>query len=182
MKIYTKRGDKGYTFLIGGEKVPKDDLRVEAYGTIDELSSFFGFACSRGEASEFSEILIKIQKELSKLMVILATPSSKRGKPISAHITQEDIKWIEDRIDEIEVKIPKLKSFILPGGSELASILHICRAITRRAERRVVSLKTKTDDNELDLVITYLNRLGDLLFVMARYANFVQAIEEKTIT
>ncbi|PIC64713.1 ATP:cob(I)alamin adenosyltransferase [Sporosarcina sp. P13] len=168
MKIYTKTGDKGQTSLIGG-RVAKDDLRVEAYGTIDELNSFIGKAMTELEADKFADILTDleaIQNELFDGGGDLANVMKER------HYKLDDapITVLEERIDKLMEEAPALERFILPGGSPAAATLHIARTITRRAERVTVTLMNAADDVS-PVVQRYLNRLSDYLFVAARIVN-----------
>ena len=168
MKIYTKTGDKGETSLFGGERVSKDELRIEAYGTVEELNSVIGGARAFNEDKEIDGVLGEIQERLFVMGADLATPPKVRKIPIP-RISSSDIGVLEKEIDEIEEKLVPLKSFILPGGSKPGSLLHLARTVCRRAERRVVSLRRNGGASEEALI--YLNRLSDLLFVLARYAN-----------
>lgn len=178
-KIYTKRGDRGKTSLLTGKRVDKDHLRVEAYGTIDELNASLGV--SRTVASEdIVEIIDSIQKRLFHLAAELAIPREDQksdfiGQEIE-RIEDNDIFLLEKIIDELSDQLPPLSSFIIPGGSKASSFLHQSRTICRRAERRTISL-TKSDEINSE-IIRYLNRLSDLLFVMARYANFKEKKSE----
>jgi len=170
MKIYTKTGDEGKTSLFGGERVLKDDVRIEAYGTTDELNALLGLVLSESLTAEITNLLIQIQNDLFIVGAELATPKeSKKGKSIIPELGEESIKILENKIDEIEEKLPPLKSFILPSGTKSASLLHFGRTICRRAERLVVKLTKEVEIN--NSVIKYLNRLSDLLFVLARYEN-----------
>ncbi|HTK82208.1 MAG TPA: cob(I)yrinic acid a,c-diamide adenosyltransferase [Bacteroidota bacterium] len=166
MKIYTKTGDKGETSLFGGKRVPKDTLRIEAYGTVDELNSILGVCRSTNAASEVDAILNELQHDLFVLGADLATP--KDGKEVT-RISADDISRLERHIDDIEKKLIPLQSFILPGGNRSASMMHFARTISRRAERLVVRLQREEPIGELPVI--YLNRLSDLLFVVARWIN-----------
>ena len=168
MKIYTKTGDKGETSLFGGERVLKDTRRIEAYGTIDELNSHIGLVRSMKPPQDIDLILEDIQEELFVLGADLATPPSKNAKKV-ARLEPRHAQQIEKIIDRIDSELKPLKEFILPGGSIVASHLHVARTVCRRAERSVVQLFQNGEIGTTPLV--YLNRLSDLLFVMARYAN-----------
>jgi cob(I)alamin adenosyltransferase len=168
MKIYTKTGDKGDTSLFGGQRVPKDALRIEAYGTVDELNSVLGIARADNADTEIDEILAGVQDQLFDLGADLATPRSADKKPIK-RIESRDTQHLEKVIDELEPTLKPLRSFILPGGSPLAARIHFARTVCRRAERAVVRLSRNEDIGEA--VMIYLNRLSDMLFVLARYAN-----------
>ena len=170
MKIYTKGGDKGETGLYGGERVSKDSLRIETYGTVDELNSFIGLTLGEVSDSQIKKLLKQIQNTLFILGSDLSTPDIEKNK---AHqiprITKSNYEEIEREIDKFDARLNELRNFILPGGSKGAALLHICRTVCRRAERRVVSLKNKVNLNP-DIIIL-LNRLSDLFFVLARYEN-----------
>lgn len=168
MKIYTKTGDKGKTSLIGG-RVDKDDLRVEAYGTMDELNSFVGKAMTELDSSQFTDLLADleaIQNELFDGGGDLSNVMKERHYKLS----EEPIAVLEKRIDELMEEAPPLEKFILPGGSPAAATLHIARTVTRRAERKTVTLM-KTEEDVSPVVARYLNRLSDYFFVAARIAN-----------
>lgn len=168
MKIYTKTGDKGKTSLIGG-RVDKDDLRVEAYGTIDELNSFVGKAMTELDASIFEDVLEDletIQNELFDGGGDLSNVMKERHYKL----TEQPIEVLEQRIDKLMEEAPPLERFILPGGTPAAASLHIARTVTRRAERQTVTLM-KAEEDVSPVVVRYLNRLSDYLFVAARIAN-----------
>ena len=175
MKIYTKTGDKGETGLFGGKRVPKDDLRIAAYGTVDELNSVIGTARSFNEDKILDLVLSEIQNKLFVLGADLATPADVKN-PATRRIKARDYTSLEGIIDDFEGKIGALSSFILPGGAKGASFLHNARTICRRAERLVVTLKRKEDVS--DEVLIFLNRLSDLLFVLARYVNKVSGLKD----
>ncbi|NJN18618.1 MAG: cob(I)yrinic acid a,c-diamide adenosyltransferase [Oscillochloris sp.] len=166
MKIYTRTGDSGETGLFGGQRVPKDSLRVHAYGTVDECNAAIGVARSSALDPALDALLNEIQSQLFVVGADLATPGE------SAHIPRvsgDDVQGLEELIDRFESELEPLRQFILPGGTAAAAQLHLARTICRRAERWVVSLAHEEEINEQAL--TYLNRLSDLLFVMARVAN-----------
>jgi cob(I)alamin adenosyltransferase len=170
MKIYTKTGDKGETSLFGGQRVSKDDLRLEAYGTVDELNSIIGVVIAETVNKETAEILTRVQNDLFTLGSDLASPLDKVNRNfVIPRINKDKIEKLETFIDSIEYKLPELKSFILPGGCKTASFLHLARTVCRRGERRVVSLSGKVDIGTNPVV--YLNRLSDLLFVLSRFEN-----------
>lgn len=169
MKLYTRTGDNGKTSLIGG-RVDKDDIRVEAYGTVDEVNSFVGQAVTQLELAIFEDILLdleKIQHELFDCGGDLANVSKKR----ELKLTKESIDYLEGRIDAMIAEAPELERFILPGGAPAAASIHIARTVTRRAERLVVSLM-KNDNDIPVLTLQYLNRLSDYFFAVARVINF----------
>lgn len=171
LRIYTRTGDKGDTGLFGGGRVPKDDLRVTAYGEVDELNASLGLAIALERDPRIDALLVSIQKDLFGVGAILATPDldKMRQQLEKARIDATRIKELEKEIDGAEEELEPLKSFILPGGSPKASALHLSRTVCRRAERRVVEL-TRSAEIPAEIV-TYLNRLSDLLFVLARLAN-----------
>lgn len=175
MKIYTKTGDKGDTSLFGGQRVPKDALRIEAYGTVDELNSVIGIVRADNSDQEIDGILEQVQNELFELGADLATPRSVEKRQIN-RIEMKDVQVLEKILDGLQEHLKSLRSFILPGGSPVAARVHFARTVCRRAERAVVRLSRNEDIGEE--VITYLNRLSDLLFVLARYANHKANIAE----
>ncbi|WP_330949673.1 cob(I)yrinic acid a,c-diamide adenosyltransferase [Virgibacillus sp. MG-45] len=178
MRIYTRSGDKGKTSLIYGKRVPKNDLRVEAYGTCDEANSMIGFGLSFlnevewDEKQAFLNAMHRIQTILFHVGAELATPSDKE---VTWKLKQEHIDELEKQIDAWDATLPELKNFILPGGTQAASALHSARTVARRAERLAVGLG---DELANPYVVSYLNRLSDLLFVAARYVNQQLAGEE----
>ncbi len=175
MKIYTKTGDKGDTSLFGGQRVPKDALRIEAYGTVDELNSVLGIVRADNKEKEIDEILEQVQNELFVLGADLATPRSSNAKQIR-RVEPKDAVRLERVIDKLDAELKPLRAFILPGGSPVAARLHFARTVCRRAERAVVRLSRNEDIGEA--VTIYLNRLSDLLFVLARYANHCAGVAE----
>ncbi len=175
MKIYTKSGDKGKTSLFGGERVEKNNPRLEAYGTIDELNSILGFVIANELHSKTKNIILNIQNNLFVIGAELATPSNVKSKSIKS-IQSDEIKNIEDYIDEIELELKPLSSFILPGGSKSASLLHMARTVCRRAERRIIEVDLEEKINP-DIIV-YINRISDLLFVLARFENHISSTPE----
>ncbi len=171
-RIYSKSGDCGETGLIGGSRVPKDSLRIEILGTIDELNSFLGLLIAQGIEKSARSILETIQQDLLALGSDLADP--REDSPL--RITEKHVHALENHIDNLNAQLPPLTQFIIPGGSQAASILHIARAISRRAERVAVALQ-KTE-RITEYCLPYLNRLSDLLFVMARFQNQKKLINE----
>ncbi|MFZ1281650.1 MAG: cob(I)yrinic acid a,c-diamide adenosyltransferase [Ignavibacteriaceae bacterium] len=170
MKIYTKTGDKGETGLFGGERVSKHSTRLDAYGTIDELNSFIGLAILEVKNEELRIILNDLQQKLFVVGSDLATPETKKNKKLNIVRTPKSfIDEIEKDIDKFDSQLDELKNFILPGGSKGAALLHICRTISRRAEREIVALKS-TEEIGNNIVI-FLNRLSDLFFVLSRFEN-----------
>jgi len=175
MKIYTKTGDKGDTSLFGGQRVPKDALRIEAYGTVDELNSVLGVVRADNANSAIDKVLGQVQNQLFNLGADLATPRANEKKSVK-RIEWKDTRTLEKVIDSLEPKLKPLRSFILPGGLPTAARLQFARTVCRRAERIVVRLSRNEDIGE-DITV-YLNRLSDLLFVLARYANHVANVPE----
>ena len=175
MKIYTKTGDGGESSLYGGTRLPKSDLRFEAYGTIDELNATLGEALAQAGVEIFVAELTRIQSELFNVGAELALAPGQESKAALVGI-QETAK-LEQRLDEMQAELPELKNFILPGGSALGASLHHARTVARRAERAVVRLSGSLAVRPE--LLAYLNRLSDYLFVLARYVNFKAGVEEK---
>lgn len=182
-RIYTRRGDQGETRLAGGMRIHKDSLRVEAYGTVDELAAFVGLARVTAEqgAEQFpqlaklSSILLRVQHELFNVGSILATaPDDVRAR--QPKVTAAEVEQLEREMDEMIAQLPALPSFVLPGGSRLNAELHVARTVCRRAERLVVRLKR--EEPTPDEVLQYLNRLSDALFVWSRWANQILEVPE----
>ena len=170
MKIYTKTGDGGETGLIDGSRVSKDHPRVAAYGDVDELSAVLGVVRSHSKDRALSALVHEIQRDLFALGAQLADPKARVGaKQKKAALTPKHVARLERAIDEAQAKLPPLRAFLLPGGSHLGAFLHLARTVCRRAERAVVSLARKQRVDPL--IGVYLNRLSDLLFVLARHAN-----------
>lgn len=169
MKIYTKTGDSGQTSLFGGKRVSKANLRVEAYGTVDELNSMIGVVVSMGHGTKdlVDKTLLKIQSDLFEIGSALATPGDRIQE--TSVVLAKRVKEFEGIIDKMTEVLPELHNFILPGGASIAAQLHLARSVARRAERRVIALSVKeVIDTE---IIVYFNRLSDLLFTMARFVN-----------
>lgn len=195
MKIYTKTGDGGTTGLFAGPRVDKDHSRIEAYGAVDELCAVLGLAVATLSADELSQIpasptaldchalqqlLCSVQSDLFSIGAELATPDPvKHGMCL---LTQQRIAELEQWIDRLDAQLPALQHFILPGGSSAAATLHLGRTVCRRAERRVVGLSHAADVHDCRLIVIYLNRLSDFLFVVARYVNFVAGVAESVWT
>ncbi|HEY9167019.1 MAG TPA: cob(I)yrinic acid a,c-diamide adenosyltransferase [Candidatus Kryptonia bacterium] len=175
MKIYTRTGDEGETSLFGGKRVGKDVPRIEAYGTVDELNSVIGIARSFNKNRKIDKLLGMIQNQLFVLGADLATPSDVTSTAVH-RIGENEVRLLEETIDELDVKLEPLKTFILPGGSKTSAILHFSRTVCRRAERKVAPLKGNGEVSRETLV--YLNRLSDLLFVLARFANKSDEVKE----
>ncbi|RMF39497.1 MAG: cob(I)yrinic acid a,c-diamide adenosyltransferase [Planctomycetota bacterium] len=187
MKIYTKTGDDGTTGLFAGPRVSKDDVRISAYGTVDELNACLGWVLTQIPQSPvdnaakidqaFTQILTQIQSDLFAAGAQLATPdAAQRGMCL---LEPSDIRRLEGWIDAAEESLPPLQNFILPGGTPLAAALHMARTVCRRAEREVVRLSHSLGGGgEIETVVGYLNRLSDLLFVAARLANHLSGIDD----
>ena len=166
-KIYTKTGDKGMTSLVGGHRVSKTHPRIEAYGTIDELNSFIGLLITEIDDVGLRKLLQYIQNQLFSVSAYLATdPTKTEEYRTKCRITEEDVQRLEDAIDAISKNLPKIKYFILPGGCHSAALAHVCRTICRRAERQIYLIEENAELG--DNVLAFINRLSDLLFVMAR--------------
>lgn len=175
MKIYTKTGDKGYTSLIGGTRVPKHHIRIESYGTVDELNSYIGLIRDQDITPDQKNILKEIQDRLFTIGATLAAdPEKSKMKIPDIHLS--DAELLEHKIDEMNEKLPELRHFILPGGHDAVSFCHIARCVCRRAERICVDLSQESlVDNK---IIIYLNRLSDYLFVLARMICHDKSIAE----
>ena len=176
-KIYTKTGDKGKTSLIGGRKILKSDLRIETYGTIDELNSWIGFINDAINDFSANNILKEIQDRLFTIGSSLACDPEKKTKLMIPDLREADIGLLEKEIDNMNETLPEMKHFILPGGSTAVSIMHIARCVCRRAERCCVNLAS-VKGNVAPLIIKYLNRLSDYLFVLARYVGHLHNVPE----
>ena len=164
-KIYTKTGDKGETSLIGGKRVPKDHLRIEAYGTVDELNSFVGLIRDHDINSHYNEILLQIQECLFIAESLLAKDETDKIIQLPC-LKESDITLLETEIDVMNEELPELTNFILPGGGMAASYAHVARCVCRRAERIIITLSDKMQVQEI--IIKYINRLSDYFFVLAR--------------
>jgi cob(I)alamin adenosyltransferase len=171
LRIYTRTGDQGTTGLFGGGRVDKHHPRVEAYGDVDELNAALGLARSIEALPRIDEVLVPVQRDLFAIGALLATPDREKMQQqlAKARIDDDRIAQLERAIDDGEAELEPLRSFIIPGGTPKAAALHVARTVCRRAERRVVALAREIEIPAL--VIQYLNRLSDLLFVLARVAN-----------
>ncbi len=177
LKIYTKTGDKGKTSLIGGTKVPKSNIRIEAYGTIDELNSFIGLTADYINRQDVKTILKEIQDRLFTIGSSLACDPDKEPLLKIPDLKESDIEFLEKNIDAMNTELKPMKSFILPGGHVAISTAHVTRCVCRRAERICVNMQEQ--QLEIDpLIIKYLNRLSDYLFVLARYAGHLLGVED----
>ncbi len=175
MKLYTRNGDDGTTGLFGGQRVAKDSIRVEAYGTLDELNSSLGLAAAACTFDELTQIISRLQPRLFDVGSNLCTP----GVAAKGHIpvlNADHVTELERTIDAVCAPLPEMRSFILPGGTELASRLHIARCVARRAERLIVTLARQEPIDPL--IVPWINRVSDLLFAMARRANQLAGVED----
>jgi len=166
MKIYTKKGDKGSTSLIGGKRVPKNHQRIEAYGSVDELIAFIGVVRDYVGIKEIINDLVHLQDQLMVCAAILADDSIDSNASF-VKLSDEAIVWLENKIDEMDAKLPLLKKFLLPGGHPAVSFAHVARTVCRRAERRIVTLSEFVSVPEI--ILRYFNRLSDYLFVLSRF-------------
>lgn len=174
-RIYTKTGDKGDTALFGGRRVPKSHLRVDAYGTVDELNSFLGLLRDSVENQHVREVLAQVQHRLFTLGAHLASDPAKH--PPTPDLLPADVEFLEIEMDAMEEKLPPLKNFILPGGHSTVSLCHVCRTVCRRAERLSVALSNSNEHVEA-IALQYLNRLSDYFFVLARFTGKELGTEE----
>lgn len=177
MKIYTKTGDTGKTSLIGGKKVPKSHIRIQAYGTVDELNAFTGLLNDQLSDAHIRGLLLEVQDRLFTIGSSLACDPDKEIAMRIPDLKESDILLLENEIDQMNANLPEMKSFILPGGHVSVSTAHICRTICRRAERLIVELDEKEHLGQ-PLIIKYLNRLSDYFFVLARYIGHLLGAEE----
>jgi len=175
-KIYTKTGDKGETSLLGGKRVQKNHLKIEAYGTVDELNSFVGLLMDQEMKASYREILKRIQNQLFVAESLLATDEGSEKYPLPV-LQANDIIMLENEIDEMNKGLPALSHFILPGGNQAVSLAHVCRTICRRAERIIVGLANETVVD--DLIIQYFNRLSDYFFVLARKLGYDAGLTDR---
>lgn len=167
-KIYTKTGDGGNTSLIGGQKVPKSHIRIESYGTVDELNSHIGFVTDQMKDEHGIKVMREIQDRLFTIGSTLATDSGKEVKMELPDLKEEDVTFLENEMDAMDEQLPPMRSFILPGGHPTVSSMHIARCVCRRAERICVNMQEQSMAVP-PLVIRYLNRLSDYLFMLSRY-------------
>lgn len=175
MKIYTKTGDKGTTSLFGGKRVSKDSLRIDAYGTVDELNAAIGVAITECVSDLVQETLRKIQNDLFVAGGDLAAPNE-NNKINIPRLNEKMVEYLESKIDQFDLELEELKRFILPGGTKGSAHLHFARTVCRRAERKVVELDEREQINKE--IVKYLNRLSDLLFVLARLENSVNDVPD----
>ncbi|ATV33274.1 ATP:cob(I)alamin adenosyltransferase [Prevotella intermedia] len=176
-KVYTKTGDKGTTSLIGGTRVKKSDIRIESYGTVDELNSFIGLLATYVDEKETADLLAEIQNVLFNVGCNLAMGESFKKEIKESVVADALIEHVEKAIDRMQAAIPELKSFVIPGGSRSASTAHVCRTVCRRAERLIIALD---EGSEVDRnLMAYVNRLSDYFFVLSRYLNNIEKVDEK---
>jgi cob(I)alamin adenosyltransferase len=180
VKIYTKTGDRGETGLFGGPRVKKDHPRIRAYGGVDELNAFVGFARAAGPGRDVDSLLEAVQNDLFDLGAVLAAPDPESLKGKGRFAGAKEIERLEREIDRMERDLEPLKTFVLPGGSELAARLHLARTVCRRAERETVALAASEPVGAESLV--YLNRLSDFLFVLARWVNLKAGVSDAAWT
>ncbi len=176
MKIYTGFGDEGRTALFGGEVVSKNHLRVEVYGTLDELNSIIGLLVVKVDDRLIKERLNHIQYHIFAISSEIATPDSEKRERFEKKVSEEDVAMLERHIDDFSEPLPDIKNFILPGGSETAALAHLARTVCRRAERRLVAWH-ETEPARREILI-YLNRLSDLFFILARYQNHRNEVKD----
>lgn len=175
--IYTATGDAGATSLVGGKRVKKNDIRIEAYGSVDELNARIGHLCTSAHiTADFVDTFIYIQNKLFNIGAYLATDNPENNITEARGLTFDDIQKIESKIDAIDAELPPVNNFVLPGGTHVSALAHVCRTMCRRCERRIVALAETTyvDPN----VLKFVNRLSDFLFVFARYDNVSNQVDE----
>ncbi len=176
MKVYTKTGDKGMTSLIGGARVAKNDVRLETYGTIDELNSYIGLLRSYISEEDIRDVIVDIQNQLFNVGSYLATDTTISEMRSNIKLEEVKIELLEDEMDKLEQALPPLTGFVLPGGHPATGFCHIARTVCRRAERRIIGM---SDQYEIDnWIIRYLNRLSDFLFVLSRHLSNYYNIDE----
>ena len=174
--VYTRTGDKGTTSLVGGTRVPKTHIRLEAYGTIDELDTHLGLLCTYLMVPEDKEMVLWVQHKMFTIGSYLATDQEKVELRVESRILDKDIERLEDAIDVIDHSLPPLKSFVIPGGSRESAVCQIGRTVCRRAERRILALAEECEVDEK--VIAFVNRLSDYLFVLARKLSILGQTDE----
>ena len=175
MKIYTKKGDSGYTSLIGGTRVAKHHLRIESYGTVDELNSYMGLIRDHNENPELKEVILEVQDRLFTIGSQLAADPEK-SKMKLPEVYESDVKFLEDQIDKMDEELEPMRSFVLPGGHPVISSTHIARCVCRRAERITVHLAENETVDEI--IMRYLNRLSDFLFTLSRKLSKDLSVDE----
>jgi cob(I)alamin adenosyltransferase len=176
LRIYTKTGDRGETGLFGGTRLPKNHVRIEAYGTIDELNAMTGYLCDSVTEGSVRDLLVQIQNNLFTIGGMLALDPSKKSLSVPK-IAESDVARLEDAIDSMEEELPPIRQFVLPSGHVTSSLAHVTRTVCRRAERAVVALHACEPVEPL--ILQYLNRLADYFFVLARYLNLLAGASER---
>ncbi|CAM3264860.1 cob(I)yrinic acid a,c-diamide adenosyltransferase [Vagococcus fessus] len=176
MKVYTKGGDKGKTSIIGGSRISKNSSRVNAYGTIDELNSNLGFVASKVAKDEKFKNIFEEIGLIQQFLFDAGTDIAMSPEIKNFRLSNSEVEWLEKTIDKCEASLPKIESFIIPGGHEISSLMHICRTVTRRAERLVVCVMEEEEINEE--VLKFLNRLSDYFFVAARSVNHIAGVSD----
>ena len=169
-KVYTRTGDNGTTSLVGGVRIKKSDIRLEAYGMVDELSAQLGLLASMMDSGEEQNLIVRIQNNLFCVGTHLATDQSQTPLYPSARLAEGEVELLEQRIDQMTARLPEAQGFILPGGCTAAAQAHVCRTVCRRAERRIAALAEVAAVGPD--IVQYINRLSDLLFVLAKIINF----------
>lgn len=184
MKIYTGTGDSGRTSLFSGERLKKNDIRVEAYGSVDELCSFVGVISSHlpecSEKEDLNNSLLEIQTDLFVIGALLATLPGSANADLLKPLAKERVYWLESEIDALQDGLPELRAFILPGGHTAAAWSQVARAVCRRSERCIISLADQKGLDQFEDALTYMNRLSDFFFVVARYCNKISRVNETT--
>lgn len=175
-KVYTRTGDKGETSLVGGVRIKKSDIRLEAYGTVDELNAQLGMLAAMMDEGKERDIVVGIQNNLFNVCTHLATDQSQTPLYPSAHLPDGEVQRLEEQVDRIMSELPERQGFVLPGGCQAACQAHICRTVCRRAERRIAQLSETAIVG--DEMIKYVNRLSDYLFVLAKKINFNKGVSE----
>lgn len=169
-KVYTRTGDKGTTSLVGGVRIKKSDIRLEAYGTVDELNAHLGLLASMMDSGEEQTLIVRIQNNLFNVCTHLATDQSQTPLYPSAQLAKDEVELLEQNIDQMMARLPEAQGFILPGGCPAAAQAHVCRTVCRRAERRIAALaEVATVGPD---IVQYINRLSDFLFVLVKIINF----------
>lgn len=176
-KVYTKTGDHGFTSIIGEKGVSKADVRLEAYGTVDELDAHLGLLVTYLDDTADHDFVVSIQRKLFVLCAELATTKSKKND-LKEKISGDDVNLLEHEIDRLDDFLPRLLAFVVPGGSRGAAVAHICRTVCRRAERRIIRLSENEEVSST--LLSYVNRLSDYLFVLSRKINFFKHFEENS--
>jgi len=176
MKVYTKTGDKGKTGLIGGTRVAKNDVRLEAYGTVDELNSYVGLLRAFISEEGIKDTIVDIQNQLFKIGSYLAVDTSVSEIRSEFKLEEVRIELLEKEMDKLESSLPPLTGFVLPGGHEATGICHVARTVCRRAERRVIDIREMYEVD--DWIVRYLNRLSDFLFVLSRHLSNYYGVDE----